>query len=105
MTCEICGTRCAVEPCAVCGIDMCHTCKGGRLGAEGCAITAADLCPEHYKQARDYIESLKPKTSVRWFDFAGCYSIASSGEYGSTTKISPEHANALYEYMKRERGG
>ena len=98
MTCEICGTRCAVGPCAVFAIDMCHTCKAGRLGAEGCAITAADLCPEHYVQVRDYIESLKPKVIIQRGDCD--YRIDMGDVY---MRIRDAGANALYEYMKRER--
>ena len=103
MTCEICGTRHRVASCAVCGIDMCHTCKAGRIGAEGCAITADDLCPEHYVQVRDYIESLKPRVGVAHDD--NVFTIATKESGGPTTvkKLSDTEANALYEYMQRER--
>ena len=68
MKCEICGKELATYSysgfegmhCHVCGKVLCGGCAK-RLSNEESTWEPYTLCPEHYKQVRDYIESLKPK--------------------------------------------
>ena len=64
------------------------------------------MCPEHAKQVKDYIEGLKPRRDIHFDPELG-----SRGEWvfidftrDIEYRIDKESADALYEYMRRERG-
>jgi hypothetical protein len=96
---------------------MCHQC-GGWTGGPG---VIRYLCPAHYSQVREYIEGLKPvfpkmprggelpynavchRIVVARDD--GVYAIV--GDYGTQTRawlLHDDAADALYSYMRAERG-
>jgi len=57
------------------------------------------MCPEHAKQVKDYIEGLKPRLRPIVHESAG-YWVSCDGR---GAWITNETADALYEYMRRER--
>lgn len=76
MKCEICGEQISV------------------LG-----VFEARLCDKHAEQVRDYIKSLKPKVTV--CQYPEGYDISEGGVVD--TFVSRDAAEALYNYMRRER--
>jgi len=80
MKCEICGEQISV------------------LG-----VFEARLCDKHAEQVRDYIKSLKPKVTVLRFNASGDYLV--EDERGTPVKVRVDMADALYNYMRREREG
>ncbi len=123
MKCEVCGARVIgpnevgiyferdeVQPaqvCVVCGKVLCRDCSGGRLSSD-IRVVPDYLCPTHYSQVRDFIEGLKPKIEVHHCAYqyeGGFYDICNrTGDGMPYNSISEDEADALYDYMRRERG-
>ena len=58
------------------------------------------LCRDHYKQVLDFIESLKPQFHTK--RDGGSYYVSSIGT-GPCQTVDADIANALYEYLRKER--
>jgi hypothetical protein len=97
MKCEKCGRT--FEPhvgwfeCVVCRKQLCPRCAcgGGELG---------NFCPAHYKQVKDFIEGLKPRVVIH--EYREGYDVR---EGANLSYYMPrENAEALYDFMVKERG-
>ena len=99
--CDECGEELlkpsAICVCEVCGREFCRECvKEVFVDEEPCVF----FCPTHYAQVKEFIEGLKPKAVTVERTMTG-YRLMQNG-FGWLT--SDESANALYDYMRRERG-
>ena len=109
--CDVCGEVLKPEwayECEVCGADMCAKCVSHlETGGE-----YTDLCPEHYKQVKEYIEGLK-KPSTWWTveeAFGGDgYQLWRHDDSGGIlisrgdVQITTAQADALFGHMLKER--
>ena len=104
MKCEICGKSIGYTiewaRCEICGQKLCIDCNHN--------TTFGYLCPTHYKQVKECINILKgeqmPKIGIGHDDDVYVIATPTNGGWTKATKLSDAEADALYEYIRRERG-
>jgi len=111
MKCDECGKESRTgalealfERCDVCGKSLCLLCQGALADNHG----ATHLCPTHYKQVVECINIIKgeqkPKIGIGHDDDVYVIATPTNGGWTKATKLSDAEADALYEYIRRERG-
>jgi len=110
--CDECGAEKEHTPwwgeCIICGKDLCDDCASFLFDRESLSIA---LCPAHYKQVREFIEGLKPPPWVtedrgQYYEVRGKASCIRNGAFewdDCRIHVRKDAADALYEYMRRER--
>jgi len=89
--------------CCVCGKELCGECQQIARMPECYYV----FCPTHYAQVKEFIEGLKPKEAkIEVFALDSVLHICETCSDGTEDDqwISREYADALYDYMRRERG-